>query len=257
MKKLLVLLAGQSNMSGRGYLTEEDITEIPGITALRRDLVWIPAVDPFNFDRLNMLGVSNAADPYEVKGLEYGGARRSGVGPGRTFAKCLKAAFPDREIGLVPASVGGTPAEAWLPGGKDKYSDMHPYDDAIALTREALKEGELVCILWHQGESDAHFKNENYKAMLKEIISNFRRDLECPEIPFILGGLGDFLNPEWDAPRYDSIIREVAAEMPHCGFASAEGLTHRGDNLHFDTPSQYELGRRYWQEFCRMSGVEA
>ena len=53
--KLLVLLAGQSNMSGRGYLTQEDITEIPGLTAIRRDFKWIPAVDPFNYDRLNML----------------------------------------------------------------------------------------------------------------------------------------------------------------------------------------------------------
>ena len=62
MAKKLILLAGQSNMSGRGYLTEEDITEIPGITALRRDFVWIPAVDPFNYDRLNALGISNSAD---------------------------------------------------------------------------------------------------------------------------------------------------------------------------------------------------
>ena len=39
------------------------------------------------------------------------------------------------------------------------------------------------------------------------------------------------------------------------GFVSAEGLNHRGDNLHFDTPSQYELGRRYFEEFCKMSNL--
>ena len=256
MKKMLVLLAGQSNMSGRGYLTEEDITEIPGITAIRRDMVWIPAADPFNYDRLNMLGISNAADPFEVKGLEFGGNRRSGVGPGRTFAKYLKAAFPDREIGLIPASVGGTEVAKWFPGAKDDHSDFHPYDDALAMTREALKDGELVAILWHQGEGDASRHNEDYADMLKTVIGNFRRDLDCPEIPFILGGLGDFLNPEWDAPRYNAIIEQVASEVANCGFASASGLTHRGDVLHFDTPSQYELGRRYWQEFCRMTGLE-
>lgn len=256
MKKMLVLLVGQSNMSGRGYLTEEDVTEIPGITAIRRDLAWMPAVDPFNFDRLNALGVSNAADPFEVKGLEFNGNRRSGVGPGRTFAKCMKTAFPEREIGLIPASIGGTEIAKWFPGAKDDYSDMHPYDDMLVMAREAMKSGELAAILWHQGETDAKKKNENYKEMLKTVIQNFRRDLDCSKVPFILGGLGDFLNPEWNVPAYNQMIRQVASEFDNCGFVSAQGLNHRGDDLHFDTPSQHELGRRYWQEFCRMTGVE-
>ena len=255
MKKMLVMLAGQSNMSGRGYLTENDITEIPGITALRRDMVWIPAVDPFNYDRLNLLGISNAADPFEVKGLEFGGNRRCGVGPGRTFARCLKELYPEREIGLIPASVGGSPVSAWLPGAKDTHSDMHPYDDAIAMGREALKNGEFVAVLWHQGETDAKNDTADYENMLKTVIANFRRDLNIDNIPFILGGLGDFLNPAWQTGRINDITRKVASEVPHCGFVSAEGLNHRGDNLHFDTPSQYELGRRYFEEFCKMSNL--
>ena len=65
--KLLILLVGQSNMSGRGYLTQEDITEIPGLTAIRRDFKWIPAVDPFNYDRLDCLGLVDSRDPFEEK----------------------------------------------------------------------------------------------------------------------------------------------------------------------------------------------
>ena len=256
MKKMLVILAGQSNMSGRGYLTENDIFEIPGITALRRDMVWIPAVDPFNYDRLGTLGLSNAADPFEVKSLEINGNRRCGVGPGRTFAIAFKKLFPEKEIGLIPASIGGTGINSWLPGGKDKHSDMHPYDDAIAMSREAMKEGDVVAVLWHQGETDAKEQTLQYKELLKTVIANFRRDLGIDNVPFILGGLGDFLDPQWDAEKYNCIIREVAAEVPCCGFVSSEGLNHRGDNLHFDTPSQYELGKRYFQEFCRMSKLD-
>lgn len=255
MKKMLVLLAGQSNMSGRGYLTENDMTEIPGITALRRDMVWIPAADPFNYDRLGTLGLSNAADPFEVKGLEFNGNRRCGVGPGRTFAIALKELYPGNEIGLIPVSIGGTGINSWLPGGKDKHSDMHPYDDAVKMAREAMKEGELVAVLWHQGETDAKNDTPDYKELLKTVIANFRNDLGIEEVPFILGGLGDFLDPQWDVPRYNNIIREVASEMPHCGFVSAGGLNHRGDNLHFDTPSQYILGNRYFQEFCRLNKI--
>ena len=249
MKKMLVLLAGQSNMSGRGYLTENDVTVIPGITALRRDMVWIPAADPFNYDRLGTLGLSNAADPFEVKSLEINGNRRCGVGPGRTFAIALKELYPEHEIGLVPVSIGGTGINAWLPGGKDKHSDMHPYDDAITLAREAMKEGDFVAVLWHQGETDAKLNTANYKELLKTVIANFRKDLGIDKVPFILGGLGDFLDPQWDVPKYNQIIREVASEVSDCGWVSAEGLTHRGDNLHFDTPSQYELGKRYFQCF--------
>ena len=67
MKKL-VLLAGQSNMSGRGYLTENDIFEIPALTALRWDKVWIPAVDPYNYDRINLLGLNESTISRAVAG---------------------------------------------------------------------------------------------------------------------------------------------------------------------------------------------
>ena len=251
-EKLLVLLVGQSNMAGRGYLTEEDIVEIPGLTALRRDLQWIPACDPFNYDRINMLGLSNAADPYEVRGIELGGNRRCGVGPGRTFGKLLMERFPDCEVGLIPAAVGGTPVASWVHGGKDvdPKSGFFPYDDSIRMTREAMKTGRLVAILWHQGETDAQQHTPDYKEKLNAIIANFRRDLNVPEVPFILGGLGEFLEME-AASEYNQMIREVAAEGYKTGFAPATGLNDRGDKLHFDTPGQHELGRRYWDAFSK------
>ena len=139
-EKKLVLLAGQSNMSGRGYLTENDIYEIPGLTAIRRDLQWIPAIDPFNYDRLNLLGFNASDDPYEIHGLMNGEKRRCGVGPGRTFGKLLMEKFPGSEVGLIPASVGGTAISCWMPGGKDDYSDMHPYDDAIVMSRDEKRQ---------------------------------------------------------------------------------------------------------------------
>ena len=112
-----------------------------------------------------------------------------------------------------------------------------------------------MAVLWHQGESDAARHTENYKDKLKTVIANIRKELDIADVPFILGGMGDFLNPEWDAPAYDRMIREVAEEVPMAGFASAAGLTDRGDNLHFSTESQYELARRYWAEYCRLAGL--
>ena len=253
---MLVLLAGQSNMSGRGYLTEEDVLPVPGVTALRRDGVWIPAADPFNFDRINALGLNDSTDPFEEKALEVNGKRRCGVGPGRTFGKLLKDLFPESEIGLVPISIGGTPIASWLPGGKDLHSDMMPYDDGIKLARKAQEYGDFAVILWHQGETDGKLQTPNYLETLKTVINNFRRDLNIPDIPVILGGLGDFLEQRWDGNTYTKMIIQAAQELDNAGYVSATGLTDRGDNLHFDTPSQHELGRRYFEEFCRIAGIK-
>lgn len=255
MSKMLVLLAGQSNMSGRGYLTENDVTDIPGLTALRWDGVWIPAADPFNFDRLNVLGLNNSSDPFEEKTLDINGVRRCGVGPGRTFGRLLLERFPDREIGLVPVSVGGTSVSAWMPGGKDRYSDRHPYDDAVKLARKAQECGDFAVILWHQGESDAKLRTADYKEKLKTVINNLRTELGIPEVPVVLGEIGYFLNSEFDISGYNQLIREAASELDNAGCVSAEGLTDRGDALHFDTQSQYELGKRYFAEYCRLAKI--
>lgn len=253
--KKLVLLAGQSNMSGRGYLTENDVTELPGITALRWDKVWIPAIDPFNYDRINQLGLNESQDPFEEKALDINNQRRCGVGPGRTFAKLLQKIFPDSEIGLIPVSVGGTPIAAWMPGGKDKYSDRHPYDDALDMARYAMQFGKIEVILWHQGESDAKFKTPDYKEKLITVINNFRHDLALEHVPVILGEIGYFPDEErYAVKEYNQYIHQAAAELANAGVVSAEGLTDRGDRMHFDTPSQYELARRYFKEYCRLTG---
>ena len=85
-KLMLVLLAGQSNMAGRGEIEPEDREEIPGLLMINRNFEWVPAVEPVTADR-----------PF------------AGVGPGRTFGRLLLEANPGCMVGLVPTAVGGTP----------------------------------------------------------------------------------------------------------------------------------------------------
>jgi hypothetical protein len=37
--------------------------------------------------------------------------------------------------------------------------------------------------------------------------------------------------------------------------ASAEGLVSKGDNLHFDSKSLREFGRRYFQKYLELTAV--
>jgi hypothetical protein len=84
-----------------------------------------------------------------------------------------------------------------------------------------------------------------------------RRDLNLPDVPFIIGGLGDYLKdyPDGSMVNYtiiNDIFKKLAAEDPRIGFASAEGLTSNGDNLHFNAKSLREFGLRYYEVFRAM-----
>ena len=86
----LYLLAGQSNMAGRGTVSAEDTVAHPRVFALRADGSWSLARDPVHFDK----------------------PRVAGVGPGLAFGRALAEATPGVRIGLIPTAVGGTPIRA-------------------------------------------------------------------------------------------------------------------------------------------------
>ena len=57
-----------------------------------------------------------------------------------------------------------------------------------------METSELIAILWHQGESDScGGRYKNYYQKLSTLVNSFRKELDVPEVPFIVGGLGDYL----------------------------------------------------------------
>lgn len=221
----IFVLAGQSNMAGRGDPVEEDKTPHPRVLVLKKDGTWALAVDPLHYDKAN-----------------------AGVGLGKTFGRLLAEQDESITIGLVPTACGGSPIDSWQPGGFHAQTKSHPYDDALKRTRRALEDGELHGILWHQGESDTNPKLAKvYGEKLTELIARFREDLAAPHAPFVIGQLGQFPNRPWSEGwrLVDAAQQEVAKSIPGVAFVSSKDLMHRGDNLHFDSPSQREFGRRY------------
>jgi hypothetical protein len=228
----LFILAGQSNMAGRGVIEEEDKVANPRVLTLTKDGKWVPAVDPIHFDKPG-----------------------SGVGPGRGFGLAMaKKLGPDVTIGLIPCAHGGSPIASWEPGAKWYQTNGHPYDDAIARANLALKDGVLKGILWHQGESDAGNKAPKYQANLTALIARFRKDLQVADLSVLLGQLGPFRKEANDenSKILDTALRSVAKEDGNAAFVSAEGLTSNGDFVHFDNKSQRELGRRYAEAYLKL-----
>lgn len=227
------LLAGQSNMAGRGVVDSVDRVVHPRLLMLDRSGAWVPAIDPVHFDK-----------------------SVAGVGPSRSFGLAVAGANPNGRIGLVPAAVGGSPIRAWEPGAFDSATQTHPYDDAIARARTAMKSGELRAILWHQGESDGNAESAPlYGQRLRALIERFRRDLGNPALPVLIGQLGRFDGVRWSPARerVDSAHRAIARDMPNVAFVSSDGLQHKGDQVHFSAASARELGMRYAEAWLRLS----
>ena len=230
-KFYLFLLAGQSNMAGRGKVAKMDKIPHPRVLTLTKNNKWVPAADPIHFDK-----------------------ECAGVGPGRTFGITLADKFKNITIGLIPCAAGGSPISAWRPGQKWKQTNSYPYDDAVKRTRQAMKSGVLKGILWHQGESDCSpEKAKVYEKELKDLIRRFRKDLSSPNVPFIPGRLG-----QCDEPRnsfrkmINKSLLAITKKVKSTCLVSSDGLRCKRDKIHFDAKSQREFGRRYAAAYMRI-----
>lgn len=229
----LFLLVGQSNMAGRGVVEPQDQQPHPRVLVFTKEQTWQPAVDPLHFDKPTAVG----------------------VGPGRAFALAIAEANPEITIGLIPCAHGGSAISSWQPGGFHEQTNGHPYDESIARARAAMKNGTLRGILWHQGESDSTPELAPlYEKRLHELIERFRKELNAPDVPFIVGQMGNFKTRPWDAAKkqVDAIHRDLPKHVPKTAYVTAEGLTDKGDHIHFDARSSRELGQRYAQAYLTL-----
>ncbi|MBC2604380.1 sialate O-acetylesterase [Puniceicoccus vermicola] len=222
----LFLLVGQSNMAGRGKVTPEDRIPDPQIFVLDKNDDWVNEGEPIHFDK-----------------------SFAGVGLGFTFAKQVAEENPKTSVGLIPCAVGGTPIRRWMPG-----QDL--FEEAVRRTKIAMERGELKAILWHQGESECGSASaaKAYGQNLAVVANAFREALDAPDVPFIAGELGPFIYPDdpvrsANASLINEGIRSIPERIEEAGVVSSEGLSDRGDQLHFDADSQKEFGGRYFATY--------
>lgn len=174
----IFILAGQSNMAGRGGVSKDPITEkniwdgyIPpesqsneSILRLTADLRWEQASEPLHWD------------------IDY--HKTNGIGPGMAFANELSVQVGKSigVIGLVPCAIGGTHLREWIKG--TAY-----YTKLIDRIKASEKHGGKVQgFLWYQGESDASVEEESksYETELTKFFTDLRTDSNNLELPIIL-----------------------------------------------------------------------
>lgn len=157
------LLIGQSNMAGRGFKHEVPPIYNERIMMLRNGR-WQMMTEPIHFDR-----------PV------------AGVGLAASFAETWCKDHEGEKIGLIPCAEGGSSIDEW---SRDGALFRHAINEAIF----AKEDSEFTGILWHQGESDSQDgKYKEYDEKIRRLFHELRTELSVPNIPLVIGGLGDFL----------------------------------------------------------------
>ena len=221
------LIIGQSNMAGRGLLSEaEPLDDCGKRLKVLRNGRWQPMYRPVNNDR-----------------------SFSGTCLAESFAKAYAEEHPDVDVGIIPCADGGTSLDQW------KENSLL-FDHAVYSAKLAMRTSHLVGILWHQGEGDCREGlYPLYYDKITAIMSALRSALGAEDIPLVVGGLGDFLKDRAESPALanypyvnEALVR-FAESFPRTAFASAVGLTANSDNLHFNHASLMEFGLRYYAAF--------
>ncbi|MBE7027006.1 MAG: sialate O-acetylesterase [Ruminococcaceae bacterium] len=218
------LLIGQSNMAGRGYLNDAPEIDTSHIKILRNGR-WQEMFRPINPDR-----------------------SFSGTSLAESFAECYAKKY-NVDVGLICCADGGTSLDQWKPGEV-------LFDNAVFQAKLAMRSSALVGVLWHQGEADCREElYTTYEKRFVVLMDALRRELDIADVPFLLGGLGDFLKDcalDDNLKNYTYVneaLKSITQNNEMTGFVSAQGLLPNPDNLHFNAQALYEFGLRYFDEY--------
>ena len=216
------LIAGQSNAQGFGFTEGYPVLRDPRVFRIIKDKIE-PAEEPLH---------------HWPEHPWFPPEKKRGNGSAVPFALELLKEYPDWEIAFVPAAVGGSGIDSWLPGNEN-------YKRALELIGSA----KIEAVIWHQGETDSSDpeKARTYREKFLAVINGFRRDLGNPNLPVLAAELHKKTSP---ACKYHESVsaqtKEAVGELGNSAFVSSDGLLpNEHDLIHLDTPAVRELGKRF------------
>lgn len=224
------ILAGQSNMAGRGKVEPMDTIPDPRILTINKGGELILAKEPLHF--------------YEPT--------LTGLDCGLSFGKELLKHIPDSiSILLIPTAVGGSAINQWITD--ETFRNVPLFSNFKEKAALGKQYGSVKAILWHQGESDAAAPEtiEIYDKQLAHLFGKFRDEVGNPTLPISMGRLGSYSKTGANWQAINSKMEAYQKTDPHVNLIKSKDLNDKGDFVHFDSEGQRALGQRHAKAFIQ------
>ncbi len=217
------ILAGQSNMAGRGFVEAKDTIPHEKLFSINKKGELILAKEPLHF--------------YEPI--------RTGLDCGVTFGREMLK-YNDDYVLLLPTAVGGSAIQQWVNDSPPRHdvSLLSNFKEKVSLGK---KYGTIKGILWHQGETDSSDAEniEAYHERLSILFKEFRNIVGNSQLPIIVGELGSFSENNTDWQKINTALHAYSQEDQYADYINTQDLKHKGDRIHFNSDGQREMGKRY------------
>ncbi|UAY51141.1 sialate O-acetylesterase [Ferruginibacter albus] len=222
------IMAGQSNMAGRGFVEPQDTLPDNRIFTINKNGDLIIAKEPLHF--------------YEPS--------QTGLDCGLSFGKELKKHISDSiSILLIPTAVGRSSITQWI--NDSTFRNVTLLSNFKQKVKIAQNYGLIKGILWDQGETDAESLSDIdlYKDRLKTLFIKFRNEIGNNSTPVLIGQLGSFSTNITNYQKLNEQIDKYVSSDSNASIITTKDLIDRGDKIHFNSSSQRILGQRFADKF--------
>jgi hypothetical protein len=242
-KLSLFILIGQSNMSGRGELTETPQEVNPRVFVFGNDYRWHHAVEPIDspIDQVDAVSIDGDA----------------GYSIATAFAHTMLENDPDLIIGFIPCAAGGSSIQKW----QRNLSEQSLYGSCLKRARAASTVGKITGLLFCQGPADARDPKKypdkkgspfKWKEKFTRFVEDIRMDLGIRDLPVVFSQMGSSTHPEgwlyWDEVKK----QQAEVSLPYTIMTTEEGLP-LSEAVHLTKDGYDTLGLRYAEAFLNLT----
>ena len=213
-KTHIFILAGQSNMMGRGATAK-----LPPHLKQQPDNV-----------------------KFYTHGRQSGLAKYQYFGPEVQFAHAMAKIFPKESVIIIKSAASGSSINEWLPT-KPLYQGLLRQVKFVS----APQNSKVEAIVWMQGETDArNAQTANaYAENLNLFVNSLRQSLNAADLPVLIGQINQKNASFPMEQQIRAAQAKIASDNPHTLLISNDGLSKIYDKVHYDAKGLVELGRRF------------
>lgn len=230
----IYILAGESDMSGRGLMGElPSFANSARVKIFTNAWVWASGFEPTDSPTAQVDTVS----------LDTIAAASCGM----SFATSLAALRPGVEIALVPCAKGGSKLADW----SRSLSRSTLYGSMLARAKEAAKVGTIKGLVWWQGKNDTGpgdaASAASWAANCTQLIEDLRADLAIADLPVVIAVIDDQVDVP-DAPYVSTVQAQQRSmtSVPNVATVETDGLPMKvGDPVHLSTSGLVQAGEAF------------